>query len=80
MKSPLRIRRLGDDPNDAALIRSTLETAGPACVTTGGQNRDDFVAVLEREILVHTTLNDTAWSSGFENQDISNRKIHSLPS
>ena len=48
MKSPLRILHLEDDPNDAALIQSTLEIAGIACATTRVQNHDEFVAALER--------------------------------
>ncbi|HEX7618576.1 MAG TPA: response regulator, partial [Verrucomicrobiae bacterium] len=47
MKSPLHILHLEDDPNDAALIQSTLEAAGIACATTCVQNHDDFVAALE---------------------------------
>ena len=47
MKSPLHILHLEDDPNDAALIQSTLEAGGIACATTRVQNRDDFVAALE---------------------------------
>jgi signal transduction histidine kinase len=48
MKSPLHILHLEDDPNDAALVQSTLETEGIACATTCVQNRADFVAALER--------------------------------
>jgi two-component system cell cycle sensor histidine kinase/response regulator CckA len=48
MKSPLRILHLEDDPNDAALVRSTLEAEGIACATTCVQSRHDFVAALER--------------------------------
>jgi signal transduction histidine kinase len=47
MKSPLNILHLEDDPNDAALVKSALESDGIACETTCVQNRDDFVAVLE---------------------------------
>ena len=47
MKSPLHILHLEDDPNDAALVQSTLEAGGIACATTRVQNRDDFVAALE---------------------------------
>jgi len=39
---------LEDDPNDAALIQSTLEAGGIACATTRVQGHDDFVAALER--------------------------------
>jgi len=48
MKSPLHILHLEDDPNDAALIQSSLETKGIRCAITRVQNRDDFVATLER--------------------------------
>jgi two-component system, cell cycle sensor histidine kinase and response regulator CckA len=48
MKSPLRILHLEDDPNDVALVQSTLKDAGIACATTCVQNHDDFVAALER--------------------------------
>jgi signal transduction histidine kinase len=47
MKSPLHILHLEDDPNDASLIQSTLESEGIACATTRVQTREDFVAVLE---------------------------------
>ncbi|MEJ0089526.1 MAG: response regulator [Limisphaerales bacterium] len=48
MNIPLRILHLEDDPNDAALIQSTLETEGIACATTCVQTRNDFVAALEQ--------------------------------
>ncbi|HEV7925941.1 MAG TPA: response regulator [Verrucomicrobiae bacterium] len=48
MKSPLHILHLEDDPNDAALVRSTLESAGIACANICVQNHDEFVAALER--------------------------------
>jgi two-component system cell cycle sensor histidine kinase/response regulator CckA len=47
MKSPLHILHLEDDPNDAALVQSTLEAGDIACATTCVQSRDDFVAALE---------------------------------
>jgi signal transduction histidine kinase len=47
MKSPLHILHLEDDPNDAALIQSTLESEGIECVITLEQNRDEFVGALE---------------------------------
>src|ERR1035437_603955 len=47
MKSPLHILHLEDDPNDAALIQSTLEAGGIICATTCVQCHDDFVAALE---------------------------------
>ena len=46
MKSPLKILHLEDDPNDAALVQSLLETEGFTCVITCVQNRDAFVAAL----------------------------------
>jgi two-component system, cell cycle sensor histidine kinase and response regulator CckA len=48
MKSQIHILHLEDDPNDAALVRSTLDAAGIACVITCVRNRADFVAALER--------------------------------
>ena len=48
MKSPLSILHLEDDPNDAALVQSTLEADGITCATTCVQNQNDFVAALER--------------------------------
>ena len=48
MKSPLNILHLEDDLNDAALVSATLEAGGIACATTRVQNRDEFVAALER--------------------------------
>jgi two-component system cell cycle sensor histidine kinase/response regulator CckA len=47
MKSPLHILHLEDDPNDAALVQSTLEAGGITCAATCVQNRADFVAALE---------------------------------
>ncbi len=49
MKSPLHILHLEDDPNDAALVQSTLEAGGITCAITCVQKRDDFVAALERD-------------------------------
>ena len=48
MKSPLHILHLEDDPNDAALVQSTLEAEGITCAITCVENRDEFVAALER--------------------------------
>ena len=48
MKSPLHILHLEDDPNDAALIQSTLEDASIPCAITCVPNRDGFVAAIER--------------------------------
>lgn len=48
MKSKLNILHLEDDPNDAALVQSALETGGIACTITRVDNRDDFVAALGR--------------------------------
>jgi two-component system cell cycle sensor histidine kinase/response regulator CckA len=48
MKSPLHILHLEDDPIDGALVQSTLEADGITCVNTCVQNRDGFVAALER--------------------------------
>jgi signal transduction histidine kinase len=47
MRSPLRILHLEDDPNDASLVESALESEGIACATICVQERDDFVAALE---------------------------------
>jgi signal transduction histidine kinase len=48
MKSPLHILHLEDNPNDAALVQATLEAGGIRCAATRAQNRDDFVAALQR--------------------------------
>jgi signal transduction histidine kinase len=48
MKCPLHILLLEDNANDAALILSILEAEGIACAGTRVENRDDFVAALER--------------------------------
>ena len=47
MKFPLHILHLEDDPNDAALVQSTLAADGIPCAITCVQSRDDFVAALE---------------------------------
>jgi two-component system, cell cycle sensor histidine kinase and response regulator CckA len=47
MNTPLHILHLEDNPNDAALVQSTLEAEGITCATTRVQNHDDFVAALE---------------------------------
>lgn len=48
MSSPLHILHLEDDPNDAALVRSTLSAEGISCVTACVHTREDFVAALAR--------------------------------
>lgn len=48
MKSPLHILHLEDDPDDAALVQSTLETEGITCEITCVHSHADFVAALER--------------------------------
>ena len=47
MNVPLRILHLEDDPNDAALIKCTLEAGGIPCSTACVQNQGDFVAALQ---------------------------------
>ncbi len=47
MKSPLNILHLEENPDDAALVHATLETAGIRCAPTLVRNRDDFVAALK---------------------------------
>jgi hypothetical protein len=47
LKSPLSILHLEDDPNDAAIIQSALETAEIICSITRVQTPDDFLATLE---------------------------------
>ena len=47
MKSPLHILHLEDNPNDAALVQSTLEAGGIPCAITRVQNCGDFVAALK---------------------------------
>jgi two-component system cell cycle sensor histidine kinase/response regulator CckA len=48
VRFPLHILHLEDDPNDAALVQSTLESEGIECETICVQTQDDFVAALER--------------------------------
>lgn len=48
MKSPLQILHLEDDPNDAALVQSTLAAGGINCAIICVLSRDDFVAALTR--------------------------------
>ena len=47
MKSSIHILHLEDNPTDAKLIQSTLESEGIACTTTRVETEDDFVAALE---------------------------------
>ena len=47
MKSPLRILHLEDNPNDAEIIRSMLETSGICCEITLVHERKSFLAELE---------------------------------
>src|ERR1700679_1751016 len=48
MKSPLNILHLEDNPNDIALVKSTLEADGIVCATICAQTHDEFVSALER--------------------------------
>jgi signal transduction histidine kinase len=48
VKIPLHILHLEDDPNDAALVASTLKAGGIACATTRVETEDEFMAELER--------------------------------
>jgi two-component system cell cycle sensor histidine kinase/response regulator CckA len=47
-KTSVRILHLEDNPQDAALIRATLEQGGIACETTAVDNRAAFISALER--------------------------------
>ena len=47
MKAPLHILQLEDEPLDAALEKSTLQSEGIECETIRVHNHDDFVAALE---------------------------------
>src|ERR1700676_4208497 len=62
MISPLRILHLEDDPADAELIESTLLAEGVLCTTTCVENRDDFLAALERGGF-DLVISDFAWPS-----------------
>ena len=46
MKNSIRILHLEDNPGDALLVRSSLETAGVSCATTLVNNQADFVTAL----------------------------------
>ncbi|HEX4121031.1 MAG TPA: response regulator [Verrucomicrobiae bacterium] len=48
MNHPLRILHLEDDPCDATLIQSTLESENVSCAITRVEDRGGFVAALER--------------------------------
>jgi signal transduction histidine kinase len=48
IKNPLHILHLEDNPKDAALVQSALETGGVTCSITLVQTRDDYLAALER--------------------------------
>lgn len=48
MKTPLHILHLEDDPSDAALVQSALESGGVACAITRVQTQDAFVAALDQ--------------------------------
>ncbi len=48
MKTPLRILHLEDDPNDAALIRETLVSAGFAPEIMVVQTKEDYLAQLDQ--------------------------------
>lgn len=58
MKSPLNILQLEDDPNDAELVRYTLEKDGIVCVTTRVETRHDFLTVLEDSLAIDLILSD----------------------
>jgi two-component system cell cycle sensor histidine kinase/response regulator CckA len=47
MKSPLHVLYLEDDPNDAALVLSTLKTEGIVCEAKRVETREDFIAAIE---------------------------------
>ena len=47
MKSPIHILHLEDNPADAALVQSTIKSAGIACSITCVQERHEFVGALE---------------------------------
>src|SRR6202140_1114853 len=47
MKSPLQILQLEDDPNDAVLVKDTLETARISCSIKCVQDHDGFLETLE---------------------------------
>src|SRR6202451_2436375 len=49
MKSPLHVLYLEDDPNDAALVLSTLKTEGIVCEAKRVETRDDFIAAIEHD-------------------------------
>jgi len=48
LKSPLHILHLEDEPNDAKLIKSVLETDGIACTINRVESEDEFVAALDQ--------------------------------
>ena len=46
--SPLHILHVEDDPNDAAIVQSTLEAGGIACAINCVYRREEFLAALEQ--------------------------------
>ena len=48
MNNEIEILLVEDNPNDAALIQSTLEAGGIACAVTRAESRDEFEGALER--------------------------------
>jgi CheY-like chemotaxis protein len=50
VNSPLRILYLEDDPKDADLVQSMLQTGGFACDVTRVETRVDFCASLEQSV------------------------------
>jgi signal transduction histidine kinase len=59
MKSPIHILHLEDDPEDAALIHSRLESEGVSCVAECVRSHDAFVSALERSD-IDLVLSDSA--------------------
>jgi len=80
MKSSLHILHLEDDPDDAALVESTLEAGGIACTTTRVQNHDDFVVALERGD-IDVILSDFSLPAfdGFSSLEIAHDRCPDVP-
>ncbi len=77
---PLRILHLEDDPRDATLVHTTLETGGLVFRTTTVQNRADFAAELERGE-TDLVISDFALPSfdGLSALDLTRAKCPDLP-
>jgi signal transduction histidine kinase len=79
MKSPLCILHLEDDPNDAALILSTLEKGGIVCQATRVETERDFAAALELDFDLILSDHTLPTFDGLSALKIAHREQPDLP-